>query len=64
MQVLTGSADRAADAGKLANGVSLQQDVLVGARSELYRSLRLGMYGSGPSRDANSASGIPQVATR
>ena len=63
MQVLIQTANQAADAEKLANGVSMQQDVLVAARSELHRSLRLGMYGTGSSRNSPSANGIPQVAT-
>ena len=61
MQVLIKTADAAADADTMANGGSMQQDVIVAARSELYRSLRLGMYGSGS--DQGPASGVPQVAT-
>ena len=63
MQVLIKTADAAADAEKMANGVSMQQDVIVAARSELYRSLHLGMYGTGSDQATGPASGVPQVAT-
>ncbi len=64
LQVLIGTADAAAAAEQMANGSSMQQDVIVAAQSELRRSLRLGMYGTGSSHALGSASGVPQVATR
>ena len=63
VQVLIKTADAAADADKMANGASMQQDVIAAARTELYRSLRLGMYGIGSNQALGSASGVPQVAT-
>lgn len=63
MQVLIKTADAAADAERLANGGSMQQDIIVAARSELYRSLRLGMYGTGSDQAMGTTNGVPQVAT-
>ena len=62
VQVLITTANEAANVSNLANGISMQQDVLVAARSELQRSLRLGMYGTG-AQNQGPASSIPQVAT-
>ncbi|KAK9821003.1 hypothetical protein WJX74_000222 [Apatococcus lobatus] len=64
LQVLIKTADAAAEADKMANGGSMQQDVVVTSRSELYRSFRLGMYGTGSNQALGSTSGVPQALAK